>query len=58
MHKSTSGGSVKYVVYGTTFNGDPVTRYDVDVAFGNVRIKVNPLVNDLITHTISYQVTN
>jgi len=58
INKSTSGGSVKYVVYGTTFNGDPVTRYDVDVAFGNVRIKVNPLVNDLITHTISYQVTN
>jgi hypothetical protein len=58
INKSTSGGSVKYVVYGTTFNGDPVTRYDVDVAFGNVRIKVNPMVDDLITHTISYQVTN
>ena len=58
INKSTSGGSVKYVVYGATFNGDPVTRYDVDVAFGNVRIKVNPMVDDLITHTISYQVTN
>ena len=58
INKSTSGGSVKYVVYGTTFNGDPVTRYDVDVAFGNIRIKVNPLVNEFITHTISYQITN
>lgn len=58
INKSTSGGSVKYVIYGTTFNGNPVTRYDVDVAFGNVRIKVNPMVDDLITHTISYQVTN
>lgn len=58
INKSTSGGSVKYVIYGATFNGDPVTRYDVDVAFGNVRIKVNPMVDDLITHTISYQVTN
>lgn len=58
INKSTSGGSVKYVVYGGTFNGDPVTRYDVDVAFGNVRIKVNPMVSDIIFHTISYQVTN
>jgi hypothetical protein len=58
INKSTSGGSVKYVIYGATFNGVPVTGYDVDVAFGNIRIKVNPLVDDTITHTISYQVTN
>lgn len=58
INKSTSGGSVKYVIYGATFNGVPVTGYDVDVAFGNIRIKVNPLVDDIITHTISYQVTN
>ena len=48
---------LKYVAYGTTFVGDPVTRYDALVASANVRITVSPLANASITHTITYSST-
>jgi len=48
---------VKYTVYGITNVGNWLTQYDLDVSGGNVRILVNPLQNEVITHFISYQVT-
>lgn len=48
---------VKYTVYGITNVGSWLTQYDLDVAGGNVRILVNPLQNQTITHFISYQIT-
>lgn len=48
---------VKFTGYGTTFNGSYVTRYDMDVSGGNVRILVNPLLNTTILHFIASQIT-
>lgn len=49
---------VKWSAYGTTFNGNAITRYDMDVSGGNVRLLINPLINDTISHFISTQVTS
>ncbi len=48
---------VKYSIYGITNVGDWLTQYDMDVSGGNVRLLVNPLQNQVITHFISYQIT-
>jgi len=48
---------VKYSIYGITNVGSWLTQYDMDVSNGNVRLLVNPLQNEVITHFISYQVT-
>jgi hypothetical protein len=49
--------NVKYTGYGTTFNGNAVTRYNMDVSDGNVNLYVRPLQNEVILHFISAQVT-
>ena len=48
---------VKYTGYGTTFNGNAVTRYNMDVSDGNVNLYVRPLQNEVILHFISAQIT-
>ena len=54
---TTSGSVVKFTGYGTTFAGSYLTRYDMDVSGGNVRILVNPILDVTIQHFISVQVT-
>ena len=49
--------NVKFTAYGTTFVGNAVTRYDMDVSGGNVRILVSPIQNVALNHFISYQIT-
>lgn len=56
--KSSNNLSAKFSAYGTVFNGSPVTRYNVDVGFGNVRVMVSPILNTTIDHTISYTINN
>jgi len=51
---TNDGTGANYSAYGTLFHGIPVTRYNVDVAFGNIRIMVNPLRNSVSTHTVEY----
>lgn len=58
INKKPNGTDIRYVAYGTVFNGDPITTYDVELAYGNIRIKVNPIVNEVITHKISCSITN
>jgi hypothetical protein len=58
INKRPDGTDIKYSAYGTIFNGDPITTYDVDVSYGDIRIKVNPLVNEIITHEISCSIIN
>lgn len=58
INRNSLGTGVKYNAYGTLFNGNPITSYDVDVAFGFIRVKINPLVNQNITHSISYKLVN
>lgn len=48
---------VKYTGYGTTFAGNSVTRYSMDVTDGNVIIYVQPLQDEIILHFIAAQTT-
>lgn len=48
---------VAYSAYGTTVVNTWLTSYAMDVSGGNVRILVNPLVNEVLTHFIAYQIT-
>jgi len=48
---------VKFTAYGTTFEGNALCRYDMDVEAGNVRILVNPLQDTVILHFIAAQIT-
>lgn len=48
---------VKWTGYGTTFSGNAVTRYSMDVDSGNVRVLVSPIINDVLLHFIASQVT-
>lgn len=57
INKNTAGTNIKFSASGTTFNGSPITSYNVDLVFGAIRILVNPLVTDTIVHTLSYQLT-
>lgn len=54
---TNDSSSVKYTGYGTTFAGNALTRYNMDVLDGNVRLMVNPIVNDVLLHFISAQIT-
>jgi hypothetical protein len=54
---SNDGETVKWTGHSTTFNGNAVTRYSMDVADGNVNLYADPLVDALLTHFIAYQVT-
>lgn len=47
---------VKYSAFATLFSGDPLTRYEADVAYGNVRVMVNPMVNQQIQHVTNYTI--
>lgn len=48
---------VKWTGYGTTFNGDPVTNYNMDVFEDKVRILVSPIGNAALQHFIAATVT-
>jgi len=54
---SNDSANVKYTGYGTTFFGNALTRYNMDVFDGNVRLMVNPIVDQVILHFISAQIT-
>lgn len=48
---------VRFTAYGTTFEGNAVCRYDMDVSSSNVRILCSPLINTTLTHFIASQIT-
>ena len=50
--------SIGYVVHSTIFIGTAVTKYNVDISFGNIRVMVSPLFNTAITHLVSYEIDN
>lgn len=54
---SNDSANVKYTGYGTTFFGNALTRYNMDVFDGNVRLMVNPIVDQVLLHFISAQIT-
>ena len=53
--KRNDGITAKHAVFGTLFTGNAVTRYNVDVAYGNIRLMVSPIPNTEILHIFSYQ---
>jgi hypothetical protein len=54
---SNDSANVKYTGYGTTFFGNALTRYNMDVFDGNIRLMVNPIVDQVLLHFISAQIT-
>jgi len=54
---NNDGNGIAYTVYNITSTGVWLTTYAMDVSGGNVRILVSPLVDDVVNHFISYQVT-
>jgi len=52
-----SGLGVRWTGYATTFEGDALTRYDMDVIDGNVVIIAQPIANTTMTHFIASSVT-
>jgi hypothetical protein len=53
---SSDNSAVKFSGYGSTFFGNAVTSYDMDVSNGNIRLLSNPLTSDNLTHLISSQI--
>lgn len=41
---------------GTIFSGLPLTRYNMDIGYGNIRVMVTPLYNITMTHTVVYEI--
>ena len=54
---TNNNDAVKFTGYAMTFAGNALTRYDMDVSGGNVRILANPIANAYILHFIASQVT-
>jgi cyclophilin family peptidyl-prolyl cis-trans isomerase len=54
VNKRTDGIQARHTVFGTVFNGSPLTTYNADIAYGNVRIMVSPFPNVEIIHLVSY----
>lgn len=52
---SNDNASVQFSAYGTTFIGNAVCRYDMEVDSANVRILCDPLVNGNLTHLVFTQ---
>lgn len=44
---------VRWTGFATTFNGNAVSRYDMDVLGGNVRLLAQPIANVVLQHFIS-----
>jgi hypothetical protein len=49
--------NVKWTGYATTFNGNAVTTYNMDIVSSNVRLTATPLVNANLQHFVSVAVT-
>ena len=49
--------TIGFSAYGTVFTGAALTRYDMDLLNGNVRLMCNPLTTDTLVHFTSCQVT-
>lgn len=54
---SNDNSQVRFSGYGTSFIGNSICTYDMEVISGNVCVTVSPLANVALNHFISYQVT-
>jgi hypothetical protein len=53
--KRNDGIRAQHTIFGSVFIGNAVTRYNVDIAYGNLRLMVSPIPNIEIVHLFSYQ---
>jgi len=53
--KRNDGIRAQHTIFGTVFIGNALTRYNVDIAYGNLRLMVSPIANLSILHLFSYQ---
>lgn len=49
--------SIRFTAHSTTFHGNAVTNYSMDVVDGNVFLYATPFVSGQMSHFIAYQVT-
>lgn len=56
VSKRTNNLSASFSAHSTVFIGSPVTRYNVDVGYGNLRIMVSPIPDINVVHTVSYEI--
>lgn len=52
---NSANTDVKFSAYGTTFFGNALSSFNMDVASGNVRILANPLTSSPLLHFIGSQ---
>jgi hypothetical protein len=52
-----NGLGVRWTGYATTFEGNAITRYDMDVVGGNVVIYAKPIANTVMVHFIASTIT-
>jgi len=53
---NNDGDDVKFTAYGTTFYGNVLTNYSMDLFEGNVRLLVNPIPDVDLLHYVNSQV--
>ena len=53
--KRNDGIRAQHNIFGTIFIGNAITRYNVDIAYGNLRLMVSPIPNIPMIHLFSYQ---
>jgi hypothetical protein len=52
--KRGDGLTIQHVVFGTMFIGNVLTRYNVDLNQGNMRLMVSPIPNFPMLHSVSF----
>lgn len=55
-NKRNDGTGASFSAFGTVFNGSPVTHYNIDVGYGNLRVMVSPIPNTRVTHIVSFEI--
>jgi hypothetical protein len=53
---NTAGNGVKFTGYATTFTGNAICNYDMDVFGSNVRVLVSPFTTASLFHFVSSQI--
>lgn len=56
--KQNNNANVKYIIHSTIFVGDVLTNYSVTTEFGQLKLKILPLVNSTITHHVVCKINN
>jgi hypothetical protein len=56
VSKRTNNLTASFSAHSTVFIGVPVTRYNVDVGYGNLRVMVSPIPSISMEHTVSYEI--